>query len=61
MQNPAVNRSGNRKSSIFLTNSTFVMVGLMVVACVATIIVKRFLPISPALIGAVGIPTIVIL
>lgn len=61
MQNPAVNRSGNRKSSIFLTNSTFVMVGLMVVACVAPVIVQRFLPISPALIGAVGIPTIVIL
>ena len=61
MQNPTADSDGERKRWIFPTVSTIVTTGVIVVACIAPIAAQRFLPISPAMIGAVGIPMIVLL
>ncbi|MDP6667149.1 MAG: hypothetical protein QF357_07080 [Dehalococcoidia bacterium] len=41
--------------------STLVTVAVIVVACIAPIAAQRFLSVSPALIGSVGVPVIVLL
>ena len=61
MQNPTADSDGKRKRWISPTVSTIVTTGVIVVACIAPIAAQRFLPISPAMIGAVGIPMIVLL
>ena len=61
MQNQVAVSDGEHNRWTSPTVSTFVTVGVLVVACIAPIAVQRFLPISPGIIAAVGIPMIVLL
>ncbi|MCZ6538205.1 MAG: VTT domain-containing protein [Chloroflexi bacterium] len=56
-----MNGHGEKERWMSPTVSTFVMAGMIVVACIAPIAAQQFLSISPGLIGAVGIPMIVLL
>ncbi len=59
MQNQTAEIKG--RHSTFPTISTFVTVALLTTACIAPIAIQRFFPISPAMIGAIGIPMIILL
>ena len=61
MQDSAAVNNGERKRWKTPAVSTFVTAGVVVVACVVPIAVQHFVPISPGLIGAVGIPMIILL
>ena len=61
MQVSVANRNGQRKRWPSPSVSNFVAVGVLAIACVAPIAAQRFVPISADVIGAVGIPMIVLL
>ena len=61
MQNATADNKAEHLRWISPTASTVVAGGVIVAACIAPIAVQRFFPISPVLIGAVGIPLIVLL
>lgn len=61
MQNPATRRDVADKHWKSPAVSKFVAAVVIVAACLAPIAIQRFLPISPGVIGAVGIPMIVML
>ena len=61
MQNPTTESNDKQKRWTFPTVSTLVTGAVIIVASTAPIAIQRFIPISPGMIGAVGIPMIIML
>ena len=60
MQNLATNGNQRLKSSLHPSAAKLTTIVLLVVACTAPIAIQQYLSISPELIGAIGIPAIIL-
>ena len=60
MQNLSMPATSWRKFSVYPSAGGLITIALLTLACVAPIAVQRYLSISPEVIGAVGIPAIIV-